>query len=298
MYDVIVIGAGPAGLTSALYLARANKKVLVLEAKSYGGQILNASRIENYPGILSITGFDFATNLYQQVKNLGVEIKYETVLRVERTKKVITKNQEYQAKAVILATGSVPRKLQLEKEEDFLGHGISYCATCDGNFYRGKVVAVVGGGNTALEDALYLSDIASKVYLIHRRESFRGEEKYVEQLKDKKNIEFYFNATIVSLNGEEALESITLLQNQTMETKVVDGLFIAIGQEPQNDRFQNVVDLNDLGYIVSHEEVLTKTPGIYVAGDAREKELRQLTTAISDGSLAATVALREIQEKN
>ena len=292
MYDVIIIGAGPAGLTSALYLLRANKKVLVLEAKSYGGQIINASNVENYPGIESISGFDFATNLYNQVVKLGGEIKFETVIRVEEDRRVITSKNEYNSKVVIIATGAANRKLNIENEEKFIGKGISYCATCDGNFFKNKEVAVNGGGNTALEDAIYLSNLCSKVYLIHRRDEFRGEDKYVEELKNKSNVEFILNSKITSINGSDKLESITV--NEDKEIKV-DGLFIAIGQEPKNDIFSNVVDLDDKGYIITHDDVYTKTEFIYVAGDTREKELRQLTTAVSDGSIAATIALKEMR---
>ena len=292
MYDVIIIGAGPAGLTSALYLLRANKKVLVLEAKSYGGQIINASNVENYPGIESISGFDFATNLYNQVVKLGGEIKFETVIRVEEDRRVITSKNEYSSKVVIIATGAANRKLNIENEEKFIGKGISYCATCDGNFFKNKEVAVNGGGNTALEDALYLSNLCSKVYLIHRRDEFRGEDKYVEELKNKSNVEFILNSKITSINGSDKLEFITV--NEDKEIKV-DGLFIAIGQEPKNDIFSNVVDLDDKGYIITHDDVYTKTDFIYVAGDTREKELRQLTTAVSDGSIAATIALKEMR---
>lgn len=292
MYDAIIIGAGPAGLTSALYLLRANKKVLVLEAKSYGGQIINASNVENYPGIESISGFDFATNLYNQVTKLGGEIKFETVIRVEDDRRVITGKNEYSGKVVIIATGAANRKLNIENEEKFIGKGISYCATCDGNFFKNKVVAVNGGGNTALEDAIYLSNLCSKVYLIHRRNEFRGEDKYVEELKIKSNVEFILNSKITKINGFDRLESITI--NEDKEIKV-DGLFVAIGQEPKNEIFSNVVDLDDKGYIITHDDVYTKTDFIYVAGDTREKELRQLTTAVSDGSIAATIALKEMR---
>ena len=296
MYDVIVVGAGPAGLTSALYLRRANKTVLVLEANTYGGQIINASNIENYPGIESISGFDYATNLYNQVKKLGTEIKYETVLRVEDDKTVVTNKGSYQAKAVIIATGSEKRKLNLPKEEDFVGKGISYCATCDGNFYKDKVVAVTGGGNTALEDAIYLSDLASKVYLIHRRDEFRAEPTYVDAVRSKENIELILNSNIIQINGEDSIKSITIKDNNG-NTKVldIDGLFIAVGQEPKNEIFKNVVDLNDKGYIITHDDVHTKTPGIYAAGDTRVKDLRQLTTAVGDGSNAAMAAIKEMK---
>ena len=297
-YDIIVVGAGPAGLTAALYALRANKKVLVLEAKAYGGQILNAKVVENYPGIISISGYDFAKNLYEQVTNLGGEVRYETVLKVEEDKTVLTNKDKYFGKAVILATGVSNRHLNIDRESEFVGKGVSYCATCDGNFYKNKRVAVNGGGNTALEDALYLSDIASEVYLIHRRDEFRGESTYVKQIKNKKNIHLILNATIKSLNGNDSLESITIQKENVEQEIKVDGLFIAIGQDPKNEIFSNVVDLNEKGYILSEDGVHTKTKGIYVAGDTRVKNLRQLTTAVSDGSLAATTAIMEMSQKS
>ena len=296
MYDIIIIGAGPAGLTAALYALRANKKVLVFEAKSYGGQIVNAATVENYPGIESISGFDYATNLYNQVKKLGCEVKFETVERVTEDKHVVTNEGEYDAKAVIIATGATNRKLNIDGEEEFIGRGVSYCASCDGNFYKGKDVAVNGGGNTALEDALYLADIVNKVYLIHRRDEFRGESKLVSDLKEKENVEFILNSTVKSINGDKKLESITI-ENKDGNTRDIklDGLFIAIGQEPRNQVFSNVADINEYGYIESPDGVHTKVDGIYVAGDTRVKTLRQLTTAVSDGSIAATMAIREMK---
>lgn len=296
MYDIIIIGAGPAGMTAALYALRANKKVLVFEAKSYGGQIVNASKIENYPAIDEISGFDYATNLYNQVKNMGAEFKFETVERVNEDKTVVTNNGTYSAKAVIIATGSENKKLNIENEQRFVGKGVSYCATCDGNFYKDKVVAVNGGGNTALEDALYLSDIASKIYLIHRRDEFRGEAKYVDELRNKSNVEFILNSTIKSINGNEKLESITVIDKDENKKDInVDGLFIAIGQEPKNQIFKNVASVNDNGYIESDENLHTNVDCIYVAGDTRVKFLRQLTTAVSDGSIAATQAIKEMK---
>lgn len=291
MYDLIIIGAGPAGLTSALYALRANKKVLVLEAKSYGGQIINASNIENYPGIPSISGFDFATNLYNQVKNLGGEILYEPVTHISEDKQVITSKNTYQSSAIIIATGTERRRLNLSNEKELTGKGISYCATCDGHFFKDKDVAIIGGGNTALEDALYLSNLAHTVYLIHRRDEFRGEPKYVEELKNKPNVKLILNSTITALNGTDKLESITVNQEEIP----VQGLFVAIGGEPQNQIFSNVVDLDKNGYIISLDGIHTKAKGIYVAGDARVKELRQLTTAVSDGSIAATTAIKEME---
>lgn len=297
MYDIIVVGAGPAGLTAALYALRANKKVLIFEAKAYGGQILNANLVENYPGIPNISGFDYATNLYNQVKELGGEFKFETVLKVDDSKNVITNSGEYSAKAVILATGAENRKLNIDGEATFVGKGVSYCATCDGNFYKGKTVAVVGGGNTALEDAIYLSNIASRVYLIHRRDEFRGEGKYTKDLKLKDNVEFILNSNVVKLNGEDKLDSIDVKNNNGDITSLdIDGLFIAVGQAPKNEMFANVVDLNEHGYAMVGEDLHTKIDGIYVAGDTRVKSLRQLTTATSDGSVAATTAIREMKK--
>ena len=296
MYDIIIVGAGPAGLTSALYALRANKKVLVLEAKSYGGQITNASLVENYPGLPNVSGFDFATNLYNQVLDLNGEVKFEAVIRIEDDLTVITNKDKYKARSIILATGAENRKLNIDRENDFIGKGVSYCATCDGNFYKRKTVAVNGGGNTALEDAIYLSNICDKVYLIHRRDEFRGENKYVEELKNKENVEFILNSNITKLNGEKRIEAIEVTDNLG-NSKIIDvnGLFIAIGQTPKNDCFLNVVEL-DNGYIKSVDGVHTSHDKIYVAGDTRVKELRQLTTAVSDGAIAATVAIKEMEE--
>lgn len=296
MYDIIIVGAGPAGLTAALYALRANKKVLVLEAKSYGGQIVNANLVENYPALPKVSGFEFATNLYNQVKELNCEIKYETVERVNEDKTVVTNKDTYKAKAVILATGAENRKLNIDKEREFVGKGISYCATCDGNFYKNKIVAVSGGGNTAIEDAIYLSDICKKVYLIHRRDEFRAEKKYVSELNKKDNVEFILNANVVKLNGEEKLESIDVKTSDDLINIKIDGLFIAIGQEPKNEVFKNVVELDRLGYIIALDDVHTNKKGIYVAGDARVKTLRQLTTAVADGSIAATTAIKEMED--
>ena len=291
MYDIVIVGAGPAGLTAAIYALRANKKVLVLEAKSYGGQIVNASKVENYPGIASISGFDFATNLYEQVKSLGAEFKFETVIRVE-DHTVITDSNTYKAKAIILATGALNRKLNIKGEKELIGKGVSYCATCDGNFYKNKDVAVIGGGNTALEDAIYLSNIAHKVYIIHRRDTFRGEDKYVSELKNKDNIEFIMNTNVISINGDVCVTDIELDNGKNLK---VDGVFIAVGQEPKNDIFANIVDL-DNGYIKADENMHTNKKHIYAAGDTRVKGLRQLTTAVSDGAIAATEAIKEMED--
>ena len=299
MYDIIIVGAGPAGLTAALYALRANKKVLIFEAKAVGGQILLATKVENYPGIEAISGEEYSKNLYNQVKNLGAEFKYETVIRIDENRVVYTNNPEnditYEAKAVIIATGVENRKLNIEGEKDYLGKGVSYCATCDGPFFKNKEVAIVGGGNTALEDAVYLSAIAKKVYLIHRRDTFRGEDMYLKELKKTPNVEFILNSNVTKIEGKDKLESLEITNtNEEVSTLKVDGLFVAVGQSPRNEIFNNVVDIDERGYIISEDGVHTKTKHIYVAGDAREKDLRQLTTAVSDGSIAATVAIREM----
>ena len=296
MWDIIIVGAGPAGLTAALYALRANKKVLIFEAKTYGGQIINASSIENYPGIESISGFDYATTLYNQVINKGAEIKYETVIHVDEDRVVTTDKGKYQAKSVILATGAENRKLRIEGENELVGRGVSYCATCDGNFYKNKDVCVVGGGNTALEDAIYLSNIVNKVYLIHRRNEFRGDEKYVEEIKNINNIELVLDSVVEKINGTDNVESIIIKNLDNIREIKVDGVFIAVGQEPKNEIFNNIVDLDDKGYIITGDGVHTKVKGIYVAGDSRVKSLRQLTTAVSDGSIAATIAIKEAKE--
>lgn len=298
MYDIIVIGAGPAGLTSALYALRANKKVLIFEAKSYGGQIINAAKIENYPGLPNISGFDFATTLYSQVKSLGGEFKFETVVKIDNDKKVFTENgNEYNAKAIIIATGSANRRLNIENETEFIGKGISYCATCDGNFFKGRKVAIVGGGQTAVDDAIYLSDIANQVYLIYRGERLNESLNKLDVLTKLTNIKIIFNTNVIKINGEDKLTNITCFdKNKNVEINLeIDGLFIAVGQQPKNELFANVVDLDEKGYIKTNDGVHTKVDGIYVAGDTRVKELRQLTTAVSDGSLAAIIAIKEMK---
>ncbi len=296
MYDIIIIGAGPSGMSAALYALRANKKVLLLEKKCFGGQIINASNIENYPALPNVSGYDFATNLYNQIKSLGVILKYEEVLEVTDKKEVITTKDTYKGKNIIIATGLKKRKLNLENEDKLLGSGISYCATCDGNFYKNKNVAVVGGGNTALEDALYLSNIASKVYLIHRRDNFRGEKKLISEVKEKNNIELILNSNITKIIGEDNLNSIEITDNRNNISKLeIDGLFIAIGNIPDNNRFKNIIDLDENGYIIANANLKTKTDNIYVAGDTRVKTLRQLVTATSDGAIAVTEITKEME---
>lgn len=292
MFDIIVVGAGVSGMTAAIYGKRAGKKVLLLEASSYGGQIISSNSVENYPGFSSISGFELATSIYEQIISLQIEYKTERVIEITSSKKVITEKNEYQARSVILATGLVPKKLGVLKEEAFLGKGISYCATCDGNFYKKMDVAVVGGGNTALEDALYLSNLCHKVYLIHRRDEFRGEQHTVHLLKKQENVEFIYDCVIKELKGSDTLSSVIIWNQKKQEEKElsVSGLFIAIGYLPNTDCFQNLITLDSNGYVDSLD-CSTNVEGIYVAGDVRRKDLRQLITASSDGAIAATKAV-------
>lgn len=298
-YDIVIVGAGTAGLSAAIYAVRAGKSVIVLEATTHGGQIVNTPEVENYPGIQKISGFEFANNLYKQAKSLGAEVIYEKVIGIEvngEEKIVHTTKEDYQAKAVILATGAKNRPLGLEHEKEWIGAGISYCAICDGMFYRGKDVAVAGGGNTALENAIFLTNYCRKVYLIHRRDAFRGEEKLLQTLKEKPNVEFVLNANITRLIGEDGVDGVEVEDKNTHEKRVIDvmGLFVAIGQMPENSEFINVVDLDKGGYIEAKEDCKTKTKGIFTAGDCRTKKVRQLATAASDGAIAALAACEYI----
>ena len=299
MYDIIIIGGGPAGLTAAIYAARANKKVLVLEATMCGGQIVNSSKIENYPVAPGITGPEFGRILQKQAEDLGAEIEFERALKIAEKdghKIVSTEDDEYETRAVILASGTEPRRLELENEEKLIGHGVSYCATCDGNFFKGKTVAVNGGGNSALHEAIYLSGLAKKVYLIHRRDEFRGGIDLVEKAKARKNIEIVLNATIESLHGDNKLESITIKQGSTEKTMKLDGLFVSIGREPKAKNLMPELDLDDGGFIEADESCVTNVDGIFVAGDVRSKDVRQLVTATGDGAIAATAALHYLEK--
>ena len=296
-YDVIVVGAGPAGLTAAIYARRASKSVLVLEARAWGGQIINTPDIENYPAAAHVSGADFANRLYAQAVELGAEVRLEKVVAVEAPeagKRVRTTLAEYEAGAVILATGSENRRLGVAREAELTGRGVSYCATCDGNFFRRKDVAVVGGGNTALEDALYLAELANKVYLIHRRDSFRGEEATAARLREKANVEFVLNANVTALLGDKRLSGVEVTDKLTGEKRelAVKGLFVAVGRIPENESFRALIDVDAAGYAVAGENCRTRVPGVFVAGDNRTKEVRQLVTAAADGAVAATAAVQ------
>ena len=295
MYDTIIIGGGPAGLTAAIYARRANLKTLVLEATACGGQIIITPDIENYPAAMHISGLDFASRLESQANELGAEIRFEEVTGIKDSgveKIVYTDSGEYSGKTVIIATGTSPRKLSLEGEDQLVGHGISYCATCDGSFYRGRTVAVNGGGNTALDDALFLSNIAEKVYLIHRRDEFRGDAETVTKIKAKENIELVLSSQVTKLNYDKRLSSIEVTDtNGTTRTLEVAALFIAIGRTPSTAAFANQITMLDGGYI-DGEYCHTNIPGIFVAGDCRNKEVRQLVTATADGAVAVHEVLK------
>lgn len=305
-YDVIIIGGGPSGMTAGIYVQRAGKKALILDGSSYGGQIAVTDAIENYPGIKKISGAEFAETLYRQVTELGAEFINENAEEIKTLSsgkdkyfQVKTSDKTFEGQAVIIATGVKKRLLNIEGEEKFTGSGVSYCATCDGNFFRGKDVAVIGGGNTALGDAEVLSEIANKVYLIHRRQEFRGDKRTVARLENKKNVEFVLDAIPVSIDGGFVVDGLKVKNIKTEnETKIpVNGIFVAVGNVPDNDKFKNIVDLDKAGYVEAGENCLTKTPGIFVAGDCRKKNVRQLSTATSDGSVAALAAIEYINEQ-
>lgn len=302
MYDILVVGAGTAGLSAGIYGVRQNKSVLILEANTFGGQIINTPDIENYPGIAHTSGFDFAMGLYQQAIDLGVEYRQARVASIEDAGDhkiaVLEGGDRIASRTIILATGAKNRPLGLAHEKEWIGRGISYCATCDGMFYRKKIVAVNGGGNTALEDAEFLSNIVEKVYVIHRRDQFRGEPVRVEKLRARENVEFVLNANITALLGQDRLEALEVTDKITGEKRIikVNGLFVAIGQAPENMIFSNIVGLDKGGYIVAGEDCKTNVDGIFAAGDTRTKTVRQLTTAASDGAVAALAAVAYIHD--
>ena len=305
MYDVVIIGAGIAGLTAAIYVRRSNKTVLVLEGQAYGGQIINTLQIENWPGDYGVSGVDLMQKIYKQATELGAEVEFEEVGVVEKVGEdfvIKTEDGEYRAGAVILAVGAEDKKLGIEREVELTGKGVSYCATCDGAFYKGKNVAVIGGGNTALYDAVYLADIADKVYVVHRRDEFRGDAVLVEKLKRKENVEFVLGYVPEEILGDDKVAGVKLTPSGRVDGVTserildVDGIFVAIGKKPATEKYVELVKLDENGYIVASEDCRTSCDGVYVAGDCRTKDIRQLVTAAADGAVAADAAVNYLSK--
>lgn len=293
MYDIIIIGGGPAGLTAATYACRAGKSVLVIEKNAFGGQITWSPRVENFPGFVSISGAELGDKLLEQAMEQGAQVELEEVSSVSGGDvKTVTavSGAEFQSRAVIIATGARPRMLGLPREEELVGNGVCFCAVCDGAFYKGQAVAVCGGGNSALQDALLLSEKCSRVYLIHRRDSFRGEAKLVEALEKRANVEFVLSARVTELLGDNELQGIVVDQAGTERRIELFGLFVAVGHSPDLAAFDKLLSLNAAGYADSGEDCRTASAGIFVAGDCRAKGVRQLTTAVADGACAALAA--------
>lgn len=297
MYDIIVIGAGPAGLTAAIYARRAEKRVLVIERDTFGGQITHSPRVENYPGFVELSGNELADKLIEQVIAQGAMIELDEVTSVEGQGGDFTVNctgSSYKAKAVIIATGSHHRKLGLEGEDRLTGEGVSYCAVCDGAFFRGKTVAVIGGGNSALVDAVLLSESCEKVYVVQNLDRLTGEERLGQILMTRQNVEIIYSSVVKKLIGADELRGIEIENTENGEQRHlgVSGMFVAIGQVPQNKPFENIIDLDSYGYAAAGEDCLpkAKTDGIFVAGDCRTKAVRQVTTATADGAVAALAA--------
>lgn len=301
MYDIIIVGAGPAGLTAALYALRADKTVLVLEKENFGGQITHSPKVENYPTLMQISGGELAQMMVDQVAEHGADMEFAEVLEIKdgEVKTVVTDMGDYEGKAVIIAAGSKHRQLGLEREDELTGLGVCYCAVCDGAFFAGMPVAVVGGGNTALQEAVMLSEYCSHVTVIQNLSFMTGEGKLVASLEKKDNVTMIFDTLVTELVGDDKLTGVKLHNTKTGENGEisVDGLFVAIGQKPENRCFENLTALNEYGYIVADEACLTDTEGVFVAGDCRTKAVRQVTTASADGAIAALAACRYIDSK-
>lgn len=300
VYDMVIVGGGPGGYTAALYAARAGLDVLIIERLSAGGQMNLTGQIDNYPGFPEgVDGFQLSYNMQQQAERFGAKTKYAEVLKLElegEIKKIVTNEGEYLAKSVVISTGANPRPLRVEREREMIGRGVGYCAHCDGGFYRGKTVAVVGGGNSAAAEALYLSRIAKEVILIHRRDSLRATQIYHKPLMDAPNIRFVWNSEVVELLGEDILEGVKVrnLQNGEEEILEVQGLFVSVGRKPATDLVKDQLTLDDAGYIMAGEDTKTNLSGVYAVGDVRTKELRQIVTAVADGAMAAHMAEKEL----
>ena len=296
MYDIIIVGAGPAGLSSGIYASRLGAKTLILEKLNPGGQITLSSEIENYPGVCEPkSGIEFMACWPEQAKRFGAEIKSEEVTKIipnENKYKIKTHNNEYEAKAIIVATGATPKRAGFEGEEEFIGRGVSYCAVCDGFFYKDKIVAVVGGGDTALEEALYLSKIAKKVYLIHRRDKFRAAPHTQKKVFNTPNIEIIFNETVKKVFGKEFVEGIILSSGKELR---VDGVFVFVGMKVNNELVKDLVELNEWGEVKVNLNMETSRKGLYAAGDIRENSVKQVVAAAGDGAVAAINATKYIE---
>ena len=302
MYDIIIIGSGPAGLTAALYALRADKRVLVLEKENFGGQITFSPKVENYPAFMQISGNELAQKLMDQVMEHGADIELGEVTGIvcePDRKKVLCTDEVYEARAVIIATGSRHRQLGLEGENELIGAGVSYCAVCDGAFFNSQDVAIVGGGNTALQEAVLLSDICREVTVIQNLPMLTGEGRLIRAIEAKPNVRVIYDSLVTGLVGEESLRAVRVLNTVTDEEQelAVDGLFVAIGQKPENEPFSSLVELDANGYVLAGEDCKTSAPGIFVAGDCRTKGVRQVTTAVADGATAALAACRYLDER-
>ncbi len=302
LYDIAIIGGGPAGLVAALYARRANKSVLVLEKGTFGGQITYSPRVENIPGFISVTGNEFAERLVEQVMEQGADVECCEVTGIENgeVKTVLTDSGNFLARAIIIATGAKHRTLGLEGEDGFIGEGISFCAVCDGAFYQGKDVAVIGGGNSALQEAILLSDIARSVTVVQNLDFLTGEARLAEQLYKKENVNVILSSEVVNYLGDGELKGIRIRNSGTGECRDIelDGLFLAVGLVPQNEIFKAEVQLDGRGYIAAGEDTLTVADGIFAAGDCRSKRIRQVTTAAADGAVAAIAACDYVDSLN
>ena len=301
MYDIIIIGAGPAGLTAAIYARRAEKSVLVIEKSTFGGQITHSPRVENYPGFASASGSEIGDKMLEQAIGQGAEIELAEVTGIEPCDggyKVNTDSGAFETKSVIIAAGSKHRMLGVAREEEFVGEGVSYCAVCDGAFYKGKTVAIIGGGNTALQEANLLADGCTKVYVVQNLAFMTGERSLLARLEARDNVEIIYSMVVDELLGDKTFAGVKIKNPETGDSRVldVDGIFVAIGQVPENEPFADLVKLNDYGYVEAGEDCLPKSDykGIFVAGDCRTKAIRQVTTATADGAVAALSACRYI----
>ena len=301
MEDIIIIGAGTAGLTAAIYGQRAGLSCRIFEKYAPGGQIVNSPTIENYPGMYGVSGYDYSMKLFEQAQKLGAAAEFAEVQGIDfsgKTKKVFTTAGEFEAKTVIIANGAARRKIGCKGEDEFEGRGVSYCATCDGNFFRGKTVAVVGGGESAFEETEYLSEICDKVYLIHRRDVFAAAKTAVDSVLKKKNVTALTNSVIEEIKGEKAVSS-AVIKNRATGNSIelpLSAVFVAIGLFPDNKMYESVLKLDEYGYFDAQEDCTTEVEGVFVAGDTRKKQLRQLVTAASDGAAAATAAAAYIRK--